>query len=175
MAEWLQDPALRDRLLHPGRELVGASTHAPAWLLDLAVAPVDTRTGPPLCWPRAGQRDVPGSVRVRDLGPRTAAAVAAAGRQPDDLVGTAVSLHFARVVEPAVLAQVECIVRVAGNEVGGVLVRSGEHDAPSRAGWCAFVPLTPLPAGAEVVVHWTLPAGMLGEDEVFQPVAFRVR
>ncbi len=175
VAWWLADPASRDRLLHPGRELFGASTFERAWVLDVGATARPTRVGPPLAWPSDRQLGVPGSVRVEALGKRALAALAAAGKKPGDDVGPALSLHFARVVADDLLAKVECRVWVGNDLQPGVLVRyAGAAGATGDAEGCvAFVPLAPLPAGA-IEVHWHLPAELLPPETTFPKLTFLV-
>lgn len=177
VAAWMRAPAQRDLLVHPGRELFGASTYGAAWLLDVSVAAVPTRSGPPQCWPRQRQRDVAPGAAVGELGSRAAAAVAAAGKQATDVVGMPVSLHFLRAIEPAVLAKVACRVFLGNQGVHGVLVAYGgaADEADVADGCVAFVPLEPFPSGAEVEVQWELPAGFLAKDETFPPIVFTVK
>jgi hypothetical protein len=177
VAQWLQHPAWRDRLLHPGRDLVGASTHGPSWLLDLSVAALDPRAGPPLCWPRNGQRDVRAAAFVRDLGAHAIAALGAAGKQPDAEVGMPLTLHFARPIDAKVLAKIDCRLQGAGYDAAGLIVVYPDDPAsPDHAPGCvAWVPLVPLPGGSELALHWFLPKELLGEDEVFEPIRFTVQ
>ncbi|MGB3969698.1 MAG: hypothetical protein WBO45_23385 [Planctomycetota bacterium] len=177
VAEWLLRPSARDLLLHPGRELFGGSTCPSVCVLDAALPGLPTTTGLPLCWPRDGQRDVPASVAVSALGPRAIAALVAAGKQPSDTVGIPVSLHFARAIDPAVLAKVGCRVWSGNHElvVVPVVYGGGADDGDGADGVVAFVPLVALPAKSRVEVTWELPPGFLGKDETFPIVGFAVQ
>ncbi|MEO6594442.1 MAG: hypothetical protein ABIP94_06795, partial [Planctomycetota bacterium] len=176
VAEWVKRPAWRDTLLHPGRGLLGANKNQQALVLDLTEPVLPTRSGLPLCWPRRGQSAVSGSAAVADVGPRAAAALAAAGKKPDDVVGMPLSLHFARVMTAPVLRTVGCRVYDHGVRVEGVLVvYEGEPlDGDTADGCVAFVPFEPLAAGAAVDVEWDLPTGLLGKDQKFPVASFRV-
>lgn len=177
VAAWLRNPVQRELVVHPGRELYGASLYAGAWLLDVAVAAVPTRQGPPLAWPRQGQREVAGSAPAAELGQRLAAALATAGKTTTDVVGMPLSLHFLRPMPAPVLAKIGCRVFVGTQGQPGVLVVLAGDDAggESAEGCLAFVPLAPLPAGSEVEVQWELPAELLGKDETFPPIQFTVK
>lgn len=176
VAGWLLRPSLRDSLLHPGRSLAGSAVAADHWLLDLGEPVEPTQRGLPWCWPSAGQVDVPGSAVVAQLGPRAAATLQAAGRQPADAVGMPLSLHFGRAVERALLDAVRCRVFEQNLAVDGVVVVYGGDEAADGADGCvAFVPFAPLAPGAQVEIDWQLPAVMLPPDTSFPPVLFTVR
>jgi len=176
VAEWLLRPAQRDTLLHPGRSLAGSALTAGDWLLDVSEPVEPTVRGEPWCWPRAAQNAVPGAATVAALGPRAAAALQAAGRQPTDPVGVPVSLHFARAMQRATLAAVRCRVFVQNLAADGVVVVYGGDEAPDAADGCvAFVPFAPLPPGAQVEVLWELPAELLAPNTRFPPVVFTVQ
>ncbi len=168
VADWIVQPALRDLLLHPGRSLCGSAIAASNWALDLGPA-VATRAGEPLLWPRDGQQGVVGSVRVGDLGPRAVAALTAAGKQPNDMVGVPLTAHFAREVQPGVLAAVQCRVFATNIAAKGVtVVYQATGEADSAAGVVAFVPFDPMAAGP-VDVQWEIPATKVGQKEPSMP------
>ncbi len=177
VAEWLVRPALRDVLLDPGRGLFGAPLAGPSWVLDVALPSVPTKSGVPLCWPRHGQPGITGQAVVAELGPRAAAALAAADKQPADVVGMPLSLHFSRTMTAAALGSVGCRVFVGNLAVQGVLVvyEDDSKDGDSAAGCVAFVPLLSMPSGSRVEIQWTLPDGVLDKKETFAPVEFLVQ
>jgi tetratricopeptide (TPR) repeat protein len=177
VVQWLDQPGARDLLLHPGRLLVGCSKGKHGFVLDVTEPAVPARGGVPSCWPRAGQRDVPAATTVAALGPEFGAALAQAGRKPEDRIGTPISLHFWRELTAEQVGEVQCTVDVEGAAVAGVgLCIQGDGTAAAAApGCCLFVPLDPLPAGKDVTVAWTLPKGTLAKDEVFAPVTFTVK
>ena len=162
VAGWLQRPVWRDALLHPGRDLLGAPLGGTAWVLDLAMPPQPAKAGLPWHWPGHGQPAVPGSVVVGELGPRATAALVAAGKAATDTVGPAITLHFARNIDPGELAQLRCRAFVGNLAREGVLVvydgkaEEGDH----AAGCVAFVPLEPMPSGSKVEVQWELTPGL---------------
>lgn len=174
--DWWPRPSWRDALLHPGRGLLGATRNKHCVVLDLADALAPARGGLPSSWPARGQVAVPGAARAADLGPRALAALAAAGRQPGDVVGMPLSLHFHRAIGDADLAAITARVYAGGLRVEGVVVgwQGAGPDDDTAAGVIAFVPLAPLPAGSEIEIEWTLPKALLGEDEKFAPVRFTV-
>ncbi len=177
MATWLCNPAQRDVLLHPGRELFGASVYAGAWVLDVAAPALATRTGLPMCWPHHQQSGVVGSAVVGDLGTRAMAVLAAAGKQPTDTVGVPLTLHFARAITPMLLAGVSCRVYAGSQGVPGVLVTyaAAANETEVADGCVAFVPLAPLASGAEIEVLWELPTDFLGKNERFPSMSFTVK
>ncbi len=191
VATWLQHPALRDTLLHPGRGLLGAAQAKQGWLLDLDQPVASLQRGAPQAWPVDGAVDVPAAARVADLGARVAAALAAAGHT-DAVVGMPVTLHFWRPMPGLGLQRATCRVGAAGGTVDGVVVacqsfaHGGESvrqadgslpDDPADAsadGSVAFVPFAPLPAG-EVSVRWTLPPGLLERGQEAPTVRFTAK
>lgn len=181
VAEWLVDPALRDLLLHPGRELFGASVYAGAWLCDVTSAATPTQRGVPMCWPRDRQREVPGSALASELGARATAALLAAGKQPGDRVGVPITAHFLRALAPEAAAKLRCQVWCGNHAVHGVLVDYGRAGTGAEAafepvdGVFAFLPLEPLPEKAEFEVRWEMPPGVLEKDQVFPAIRFSVR
>lgn len=174
--EWLQQPALRDVLLHPGRNLCGSGVSSTTWVLDIALPAMPTLAGSPQVWPRDGQGGVVGSVRVSDLGPRAAAALVAAGKKPTDLVGMPLSVHFSRSMPAAILQQVECRAFCGNLAMEGVTVLyEGEPgQADTAPGLVVFVPLQPLSAGP-CDVQWAVPATQPGKSESLPRVRFTVR
>jgi tetratricopeptide (TPR) repeat protein len=177
VAQWWRSPRQRDAMLHPGRDLLGVAVGPGPFLLDLTLPARPTQRGLPLPWPRHGQTGVAGSAPVGDLGPRAAAALLAQGKAATEVVGMPLSLHFARVVPEAMLADVRCEVFLAGVRQHGVLVRydQGDDDGDRADGCVAFVPLQPLPAAAAVEVVWTLPAPLLPKDQTFASIVFTVQ
>ncbi len=146
---WMGDPALRDYLLDPGRALFAVAKGKRAMMIETfdTVAPV--QKGQPKCWPRDGQRSVPASQ--------------GAG-------GTPITLHFFRDIDEAQLRQIECLVRVGGQQVPGALqVLQGTAGRGAR-GCVAFVPSAALPTG-DGEVEWTLPMTLRGGKDVPQPRA----
>ena len=105
---------------------------------------------------------VAGAAAFAAVGPRAAAALAAAGVAADAHVGMPLSLHFARAVPADALAAVACEGFADNLPVEGVVVGYADADgAADRAdGVCAFVPLQPLPTGVRVEVRWELPASL---------------
>ncbi len=176
VASWLQRVAARDRLLHPGRELFGTAICSTAFVLDTALPAVPTKSGKPMAWPGQGQGKVPAAAKSAELGPRTAAAFAAAGKEMPETVGTPISLHFLRAVPPGVLAGTQVKVYSGNYAIEGVLVvhGGGEDDGDQADGCLAFVPMQPLPSKASIEAQWTLPPGILGKNEKFAPVTFTV-
>lgn len=177
VAKWLCRPSWRDTLLHPGRGLLGAQKGKQALVVDLSDPVQPTTQGWPLCWPRHHQQAVPGSAVAAELGPRALAALAAAGKQPTDVVGMPITLHFARAMAASDLAAVAVKVYQGNRAAHGVLVAyQGEGpDDDSADGCVAFVPLEPFEAGAEIEVLWTLPAKLLAKDQVFPELKFLVQ
>ena len=171
---WWANPALRDAMLHPGRGLLGANSNRNCRVLDLTEPVQATTRGLPQAWPRDGQQGVVGSARVGDLGARAIAALAAAGRSPDDVVAAPLTLHFARAVAAEDLDAITARVYYGGARVEGVLVSyQGGEVGDSADGCLAFLAFEPPPAGADVEVDWQLPADLRGEAE-FAPVQFTV-
>ncbi|MCB9878216.1 MAG: hypothetical protein H6835_11515 [Planctomycetes bacterium] len=176
--EWMADPAQRDALLHPGRDLCGVAGDGGAFLVSVALPAEPAESGEPLAWPRDGQGAVPCGVRVGDLGARAQAALAAAGKQADDRVGVPLTLHFARAVKLPLLQIVQCEafdgnLRVDGVTVVYALDAAGDGAPPDTCvGVVAFVPLQPLGAGHEVEVRWQVPGVMLGKDRSFPTLRF---
>jgi len=177
VAEWMMQPALRDVLLDPGRDLCGAPLVAANWVLDLAFPAQATKAGAPLYWPRDKQTGVAGTAVVAGLGPRAAAALAEKGKQANDEVGMPLTLHFGRAMKALELSHVGCRVYVGHQGAEGVLVvyEGAEGDADAADGCVAFVPLQPLGSGKEVDVEWTLPKGMLGPKETSVHVIFTLQ
>ncbi len=175
--QWWARPAWRDALLHPGRMLLGANRTPTSLCVDLSEPALPTRHGLPLCWPRAGQKDVPGAAVVEHLGPHLTAALRAAGRPAEGPVGMPLSLHFAREVPAADLAAIRCEVFRGGVRVDGLLVvcQGGDASGDSAPGCVAYVPFEPLPHGAEVEFQWVLPAALLGGAESPAAATFAVR
>lgn len=171
VARWLADPARRELLLHPGRELFGCSTYAGAWILDVAQPARAPTDGLPSCWPSAGQSGWPAAVAVADLAPAIQAQLAAAGVPAGATVGAPLTLHFWRPLAAADVAAVGCRVFAGNAPVDGVFVAAAAG-AGLPTGCCAFVPRAPLPSGATVEARWTLPKSVLGKDGVFAPVVF---
>jgi len=146
---WMGDPALRDYLLDPGRAMFAVAKGKRASILETFETVAPLQKGPPMCWPRDGQRAVPSAQ--------------GAG-------GTPITLHFFRDVEDAQLQRIACIVRVGGQQVPGTLqVLQGPSGRGAR-GCVAFVPSAPLPAG-EGEVEWSVPVPLLGGKDVAQPRA----
>lgn len=174
--DWMTQPAQRDVLLHPGRGLFGSALCPAGWVLDIALPGTPTRSGHPYTWPRDLQAAVPGSARVADLGPRAVQALAAAGKQADDVVGMPLTAHYARSLPQAQLEQVRCVAHAGGAEVRGVFViYEGEPgQADTAAGCVAFVPLAPLPAG-DADVTWQVPGGKGGRLETLATAHFTVK
>lgn len=177
LAKWLARPSYRDALMHPGRGLLGARATKAAFALSLDDPVLPTKKGLPLCWPRQHQTGVPGSAVVGDLGPRAIEALAKEGKQPTDVVGMPITLHFARPMSIAELGVVTADVFAGNLRAHGVLVRYvGDEPADDQAPGCvAFVPFEPLQSGTEVEVTWTVPRALLGKGEKFQPVRFVVK
>lgn len=181
VAEWFADPAMREALLHPGRELFGGSVYAGAWLCDVTSAAVPTQRGVPMCWPRDRQREVPADATAGALGTRAAAALLAAGKQPTDRVGMPITAHFLRGLAPEAAAKLRCQVWCGNHAVHGVLVDYGRAGTGAEAafdmvdGLFAFLPLEPLPEKSEFEVRWEMPPGVLAKDEVFPAIQFTVR
>lgn len=171
VARWLADPARRELVLHPGRELFGCSPYAGAWILDVAQPARAPTGGLPTCWPSAGQAGLPAAVPVTDLAPALQAQLTAAGVPAGGTVGAPLTLHFWRSLAAADLAAVSCRVFAGNVPVEGVFVAGGAASG-LPPGSCAFVPRVPLPSGAAVEAHWALPKSVLGKDGVFPPAAF---
>ena len=177
VAAWLCNPAWRDRLLHPGRDLVSVPSSKGALLLGVAMPAQPATRGLPLAWPRPNQRGVPGRARLGDLGPRARAAFPSV--EPDAEVGMPLTLHFARAIDVSLLAHVGCSVFVGNRPLDGSLIAygepMGEGDTADLAPGCvAFVPESPLPAGATIEARWRLPAQLLPEGEQFPAWTFFV-
>lgn len=176
---WWANPAWRDRLLHPGRGLLGANRNDIGGVVDLTEPVMPTTRGLPQTWPRRGQRDVPGSARVADLGPRAIAALQREGKQPDDIVAMPFTIHFARAMSADDLAVVEAFVYYGAARAVGVLVRyqgegaGGPGDAAD--GCVAWIGLEPPPPGSEVEVGWNVPEDLLAKDERFRTATFTIR
>jgi hypothetical protein len=115
--------------------------------------------------------------RAGDLGAFYLSELEPHGKAAGDRVGYPLTLYFHRPLGDAQARQIDCSVWAAGDEVPGVLVvAQGEGERIARApGLLAFLPLLPLPAGAEVSVLWRVPAGLLPEGEEVPEVRFRVR
>lgn len=174
VAAWLADPSRRELVLHPGRELFGCSPYAGAWILDVAQPARALARGKPQRWPADEASGVPAAVRVADLAAPLPAIVAQAGLPGDATVGTPITLHFCRALEPKDAAEVS-VRAFAGNlAVDGVFVAlGGERGGPD--GCFAFVPKAPWPAGASVEVRWTLPKTLLAKGESYPAASFRVQ
>jgi hypothetical protein len=183
VALWLGSPVARNTLLHPGRMLLGAPTDEGGWAIDVNTEAQPTTKGLPMVWPREKQSGVPKSARVRDLGARAAAAVMAAGKTEDDVVGMPLSLHFLRAIDARLLAAIRCDVYAGDLPVNGVIVvyQDGGGDGDGVAagdaadGLVAFVPLEPLPVNHWVGVRWQLPREFLAEDQTFPEIQFTAR
>ena len=52
---------------------------------------------------------------------------------------------------------------------------AGDVDRDVAGGLVAFVPLAPLPQGAQLEARWQLPAEMLPPDRQFPGIAFTVQ
>jgi hypothetical protein len=87
-----------------------------------------------------------------------------------------ISLHFARVLTEAEIAEVRCEIVCDGAAVRAVplSVQGDGNTAVAAPGCFVAVPLDPLPPGKEVTVHWTVPKAVLAKDEVFAAVTFTV-
>jgi hypothetical protein len=169
VALWLADPARRELVLHPGRELFGCSPCAGAWILDVAQPARAPTGGLPTCWPTTGQTGMPTAVPMAALAPALQASLAAAGVPAGATVGAPLTLHFWRPLAASDVVAVACRVFRGNAPVDGVFVAAASGLPP---GCHVFVPREPLPSGAAVEVHWTLPKSALGKDGVFPPVAF---
>lgn len=171
VAGWLVDPAQRELVLHPGRELFGCSPYAGAWILDVAQPARATVRGAPTRWPADGAAGVPAAARVGDLGAPLQALFAQAGMAADAVVGAPITLHFWRALDAKDAAEVSCRAFVGNLGVDGVfVVLGGERGGPD--GCFAFVPKAPWPAGAAIEVRWTVPTSVLAKDEVFPVTIF---
>ncbi len=173
---WLSRPSSRDVMLHPGRGLFGANRNQNGNVLDLTEPAPPTLRGVPWAWPRGDQRDVPAMARFADLGPRAQAALLAKGVVAEAAVGMPLTLHFGRAVSVSDLAQVGCRVYADSTRVDGVLVvYQDDATADDTAPGCvAFVPLAPLPAGAQVTAAWRVPKSLLGEGQAVAELSFTV-
>jgi len=198
---WLARPDLRDKLLHPGRELLAVPSDAGAYLLGVALPAIATTRGAPLAWPRDKQRAIPGSVAFDALDARARAALAQQGKAAGDTVGMPCTLHFCRAIAENLMQGVQC--RAYDNEraVAGVLVRYGRgvdgddpkdgeekdggaegadaepqppQELPFADGCVAFVPLEPLRKGARIELRWVVPSTLLARDQRVGPVVFTV-
>lgn len=177
VAGWLLQPGARDRLLHPGRQLLGCSPGKQALVVEFAIPQQPTTRGAPLTWPAHGQSAIAPEARIADLGPALAAHFAGKGRPNADAVGMPLSLHFHRELSADDLRQVGCQVFAGGVELAGelVCVQGDGALAEAAAGCFVFVPERPLPAGAELTVAWSVPNGVLPKGEAFPRVVFRTR
>ncbi|MBK8100984.1 MAG: hypothetical protein IPK26_28205 [Planctomycetes bacterium] len=174
VANWLLQPGARDRLLHPGRQLVGVSPGKQALVVEFSLPQQATTRGAPLCWPAHGQREVATEARIADLGTALGVHFAGKGRPNAELVGMPLSLHFHRELSADDIRQVSCQVFAGGVELAGELlcVQGDAAMAVAAPGCFLFVPDRPLPAGAEVTVAWTVPKGVLPKGESFPRVVF---
>ncbi|MFN3241016.1 MAG: hypothetical protein ACE37K_05815 [Planctomycetota bacterium] len=171
LAEWLRNPAMRDRLIAPGRDLVAVPSDDGGFLLGLALPAERTRTGPPIHWPRAGQRGVPAGVAFGELDERARAALAAAGVEADQQVGMPLTMHFAREIGASYRQSITCQAFEKNAPLRGVVV-----DYSDQAPGCfAFVPLSPLPKDQPIEVRWNVPTTLLGTDEGVGGVTFRIQ
>jgi hypothetical protein len=164
---WQRSPALRDLLLHPGRDLLGAIEVQGA-ALDVSPPAQPATAGAPTPWPSAGQQDVPGAAAWSAVGVVTQKALAAAGVADVD-VGMPLTLHFWRAMDSEALSLVRCEVFVGNLPIEGVLV----VDAP--LGVVAFVPLRPLPPKARLEVRWFAPPTILPPGTTVAPLVCDVR
>lgn len=162
VAAWFAIPSSRDLLLHPGRVLIGCSRGKSGFALDLGdpVRPIEK--GAPLQYPAAGQQLLPRSARAGDLGLGVAAAL---HRQPGDLVGYPLTLHFFRALSPIEQAAVQCRVLDGVHRLDGTVL-------PLADGCFAFVAAEPLPSATDLEVTWTLPPRVLAKDEQFPAATF---
>lgn len=170
LTEWMRQPAMRDRLLAPGRDLVAVPSDAGGFVLGLALPAERTTKGPPIYWPRTGQRGVAGTVSVAELDAVAKAAVVAAGVAEDAQVGMPLSMHFAREIGASYRKSITCQAFKGNVPIDGVVI-----DYSDQAPGCfAFVPLAPLPRGQGIEVRWNVPTTLLGSNEGNGSVTFRV-
>lgn len=177
VAEWLIAIGARDALLHPGRILIGASMSKLAIVLDLAEPATRPTTGLPVAWPRHLQSSVPAACRVQQLPQWLQEQLLAHGKQPADLVGMPLSLHFARELLPTEIPAVTCRLVSDHGELAGVFACAQRDGRPSDVapGCFVFVPLEPLPKNRELSVEWTVPPSLLTKREKFAPISFALQ
>lgn len=170
VAAWLAQPAWRDRLLHPGQQLLGANRDKTSCVVAFGDAVQPLLRGAPLPWPRDGQRDVPGSAPVTAVGERLAAALRAVQPGLGAEVGMPLSLHFHRQVDPSHLARIACRVYAGNQRIEGLVVvlqataAGVEPPTELAPGVVVFAPYAPLPAGAVLEATWELPAALASAD-----------
>lgn len=169
VGEWWLQPAQRDRLLAPGRDLVAVPSEVGGFLLGVSLPAEQTERGAPISWPRQDQAGVPTAIPLVALDERAQRVLLDAGADARGLVGCPLTVHFARDVDRSMRASIRCRVTDGSGDIDGVVVDYSE-EAP---GCFAFVPLRPLPAGARVEVRWTAPQALLGEGEAIGDVIFR--
>lgn len=175
VAAWLQNPAWRDALLHPGRMLIGCNQQKHGVVVDLTdpITPIDK--GMPLQYPAADGVSLPRSVDMAELGARAAGVLAAHGKQPTDRVGYPLTLHFFRPLAPIDSAQIACRVLDGVHALEGIVVPLHGDDVlhGDAVGCFAFVAFEPLPAATGLEVQWTLPARKGNDDAQLPAVTFR--
>ena len=169
VGEWWLQPAQRDRLLAPGRDLVAVPSDLGGFLLGVSLPAQQTERGAPVLWPRRGQAGVPAAVAWTALDERARSALREAGVVERAQVGCPLTVHFARDVAAAMRPSIRCRVLRGEQAVPGVLV---DYSA-SSPGCFAFVPLEPLAAGERFDVRWTAPTALLGAEEAIGEVSFR--
>lgn len=173
--EWLQNPVSRDMLLAPGRDLLAVPSDLGGFMVGTAFPAERPKRGEPMTWPRAGQTDVVGQIRVADLEPRLQKAVLAAGIAADAVVGMPVSLHFAREIDAGSMAQISCRLFERNRPLDGVVVPYIGDGGAVVPGMVACVPLAPLGQGKQIEVRWDVPQALLGKDQQMSIVPFVVR
>ncbi|MGE3174698.1 MAG: hypothetical protein AB7O97_18845 [Planctomycetota bacterium] len=172
--QWLRRPTVRDYLLAPGRLFFAAHRGRDALVLDLSQPAAPVTAGLPAPWPRDGQMGIAGDVAVADLGPEFTEALAAAGRTAAARVGTPVSLHFHRPIPAEERIHVACRLHTGNLIRDGVLLFAADLDGLAAPGCVVFVPLEPLPSGAEVRVVWSVATAVVDpEQRLGGPVPLR--
>ena len=157
---WLDFPGYRDALLNERLLSIGLYEEDSILVLDCirGVGRPPQGRGGTRYFPGAGDKGVPTTMRVEDLGPEVRALLDKHEHQEVTEVGYPISLHhFGIGGLQGNRESYSCKVTIQGQPVEGImhLADGGENRRSSAPGMVVFYPLQPLRKGAEVKVLWT--------------------
>jgi hypothetical protein len=156
---WMDWPGYRDAVLNERLLTVGLYEADGILVLDgiRGVGRPPEGRGGTRYFPQ-GQRGIPTSVPVADLGPELRALLEKSGHGELEEIGYPISLHHFGVGGlRGNRESYACKVTVRGERIEGLLhlADGGKNRRTSAPGMVVFYPLEPLPKGAEVEVLWT--------------------
>ncbi len=159
-AEWLDYPGYRDTLLNERLLTIGLYEEDNVLVLDCirGVGRPPEGRGGTRYYPGSGDRSIPTTVQVADLGPELRTLLDKNGHEAVTEVGYPISLHhFGIGGLRGNRESYNCKVTVRGQAIEGIihLADGGSNRRTSAPGLVVFYPLEPLDKGAEVKVLWT--------------------